>query len=132
MSVWLLALSLLAADPDPEQAELRKAIQEESARVEVAPDDAEALQRLGLAFLALGEPEKAVGPFRELVRRRDGPTARLLLSRALRLSGEGTEARAVLVAAIAAFPGDASLHAERGLMARRFDETDIAIVEYGR
>ena len=73
MHTWLLALALLAADPDPEQAALRKAVAAETARVEAAPDDADALLRLGVAFLSLGEPDKAVGPLRELVRRRDGP-----------------------------------------------------------
>ena len=116
----LVALLLLAADP--RGAQLRKAIPDESARVEAAPDDADALQRLGVAFLSLGEPEKAVAPLRELVRR-DTPTPAAPLPSAAALR-RGTEARAVLVAAIAAFPGDASLHAERALMARRFEETE--------
>ena len=56
MSTWLLALSLLAADPDQDTAALRKAVTDESARLEASPDDADAQQRLGLAFLSLGEP----------------------------------------------------------------------------
>src|SRR5215469_2679598 len=57
---------------------------------------------------------------------------KILLARALRLSGQAEEARKVLDAAIALVPYDAALRAERGLLARSLDQTDVAIEQYSK
>ena len=88
----LPAMLLLLAGP--ETGKLRESVKAEEARLRDSPDDADALKRLGMAYLSLEEPDRAVPPFRELVRRRPGPESSLLLVRALRLAGEAAEAKA--------------------------------------
>ena len=131
MSALILA-SLLLAGPTPTDPQAPK----QAAATGAAParegsDDLQALYRLGLAYLAAGEPRDAVPPLRALVKK--DPTAVdavVLLARALRLSGEAQEAKLLLDGTIASVPDDAQLHAERGLLARALDETDIAIDHY--
>src|SRR5262245_60472169 len=114
MSALILA-SLLLAGPTPADPQApKRAAAAEAARVREAPDDPQALYRLGLAYLAAGEPGDAVTPLRALVKK--DPTAVdavVLLARALRLSGEAQEAKTLLDGAIASVPDDAQLRAER-------------------
>jgi len=130
----LILASLLFAGPTPAEPQPpKRAATTEAARPGEAADDPQALYRLGLAYLAAGEPQDAVIPLRALVKK--DPTAVdavVLLARALRLSGEAQEAKTLLDRAIASSPDDAQLHAERGLLARALDETDIAIDHYLR
>ncbi len=110
---------------------LKRAAALEAARVQQAPDDTQALYRLGLAYLALGEAAKAVAPLKALVQKdAEAIDGKILLSKALRLSGQAEQAKAILDSAIAAVPYDAALRAERGLLARLLDETDVAIEQY--
>src|SRR5678815_4381731 len=90
----LLQLLLLLAGP--ESGKLREAVKADEARLRDSPDDSDALKRLGMAYLSLEEPDRAVPPFRELARRRPGPESSLLLVRALRLAGEAAEAKTLL------------------------------------
>src|SRR3954468_5911866 len=115
-----LCLSLTAE----EQAALNRAVAVETSALQNAPDNAEALYRLGLAYLALGEAKKAVTPLEGLVKRDpDSLDGKLLLARAFRLSGEPNKARDVLDKAILSLPDESSLRAERGLLARSQNET---------
>jgi tetratricopeptide (TPR) repeat protein len=116
----LPAMLLLLAGP--ETGKLRESVKADEARLMNSPDDADALKRLGMAYLALEEPDRAVPPFRELVRRRPGPESTLLLVRALRLAGEAAEAKALLDQAITQSPSDPALHVERALLARSLDD----------
>ena len=116
----LPAMLLLLAAPDT--GKLRESVKADEARLRDSPDDADALKRLGMAYLSLEEPDKAVPPFRELVRRRPGPESTLLLVRALRLAGEAAEAKSLLDQAITQSPSDPALHVERALLARSLDE----------
>ena len=93
-SAALLAAMLLLAGP--ETGKLRESVKADEARLRDSPDDADALKRLGIAYLSLEEPDKAVQPFRELARRRPGPESTVLLARALRLAGEAAEAKGLL------------------------------------
>src|SRR3954468_11032247 len=103
---------VLNADP----AVLERTAKVEEARVEEAPDDTEALYRLGLAYLGLGQPQKALKPLRELVKKdSDNVDGKVLLARALRLTGDGQEAKSLLDTALTAMPDDVALQAERGL-----------------
>jgi len=131
MSPLILA-SLLLADPTPADPQApKRAAATDAGWVREAPDDPQGLYRLGLAYLAAGEPRDAVTPLRALVNK--DPTAVdavVLLARALRLCGEAQEAKLLLDRTIASVPDDAQLRAERGLLARALDETDIAIDHY--
>ncbi|MGZ6098061.1 MAG: hypothetical protein ACXWLL_06685, partial [Myxococcaceae bacterium] len=75
----LPSLLLLLAGPDA--GKLRESVKADEARLRDSPDDADALRRLGMAYLSLEEPDRAVPPLRELVRRRPGPESTLLLVR---------------------------------------------------
>src|SRR5688572_25733368 len=125
----LLVLQLLTAQvPGPDAATLERTAAVESARLDQSPEDADALYRLGTAFLQLNKPKKAVEPLTKLVALEpDLVPPKLALARALRLSGDAEKARTVLDTAIASFPEDSTLRAERGLLARVLDETDVAI-----
>lgn len=127
-----LVLQLLTAQAaEPDTATLERTAAVESARLAESPDDADALYRLGTAFLALNTPKKAVAPLKKLVAQEpDLIPPKLALARALRLSGEPEQARTVLDTAIAAFPEESTLRAERGLLARVLDERDVAISQY--
>jgi Flp pilus assembly protein TadD len=122
-------LLLLAA---PETGRLRESVKADEARLRDSPDDAEALRRLGMAYLSLQEPDRAVPPLRELARRRPGPESTLLLVRALRLAGEAAEAKALLDAAITQSPSDPALHVERALLARSLDDNEGAVRAWTR
>ena len=62
----LLVLLLSQQPVDP--AALKRTVEVESATVENAPGDTEALYRLGLAHLSLGQPQKAIKPLEQLVK----------------------------------------------------------------
>src|SRR6516225_9617390 len=129
----LLVLQLCSGGTPDQDAALKRAAAVEAERVQQAPDDTQALYRLGLAYLALGEPAKAVGPLTALVHKdAEALDGRILLARALRLSGEAEGARKILDEAIALVPYDAALRAERGLLARSLDQTDVAIEQYSK
>src|SRR5678809_561785 len=83
----------------PETGKLRESVKADEARLRDSPDDADALKRLGMAYLSLEEPDKAVPPFR-----------------ALRLAGEAAEAKSLLDQAITQSPSDPALHVERALL----------------
>ena len=121
---WIALAFLLSA---PDTGRLRQSVAVDEARLRDSPDDADALRRLGEAYLQLEEPDRAVPPLRELARRRPGPESTVLLARALRLAGEAESARALLDTAIAASPNQVSLHVERALLARSLDDNDGAI-----
>ncbi|MFZ5444929.1 MAG: tetratricopeptide repeat protein [Myxococcota bacterium] len=114
-------------DPDA----LRRTVAVESAAVERAPDDTEALYRLGLAHLSLGDAKKAIKPLEQLVK--TDPEAidgKLLLARAYRGAGEIDKAKSLLDQGILQFPDDSSLRAERGQLARATDDLPGAIAAY--
>src|SRR5678815_5689084 len=126
----LLQLLLLLAGP--ETGKLRESVKADEARLRDSPDDADALKRLGMAYLSLEEPDRAVPPLRELARRRPGPESTLLLVRALRLAGEAAEAKALLDHAINQSPSDPALHVERALLARSLDDNEGAVRAWTR
>src|SRR5262245_65742763 len=87
-----------------------------TAESQALPPDVDALYKLGLAFLNQGQPKKAVPPLKKLLEKApEIIAARVTLSRALRLTGETEEARALLVGSIAMYPEELTLRAERGL-----------------
>src|SRR6185369_5255736 len=104
MHALLIALStLVSAGPSPagpsasDKEALKRTAAVEEAHVQEAPDDTDALYRLGLTYLALNDPKKAVPPLRALVKLDpSSPDATVLLARALRLAGDAQEARALL------------------------------------
>jgi tetratricopeptide (TPR) repeat protein len=120
-----------AAAPDVEA--LKRTVAVESANVEHSPDDTEALYRLGLAWLTLGEPKKAVAPLEALVKKdAESLDGKLLLARAYRLNRDNDKAKALLDQALLSLPDETSLHAERALLARGTDDTATAVKEYRR
>src|SRR3954469_25255950 len=108
MNALLIALltQLSAAPATAESKEaLKRTAAVEEAHVQQAPDDTDALYRLGLTYLALGDPRRAVPPLRALVKLDPtSPDATVLLARALRLSGDAQEAKALLDGAISTLP----------------------------
>jgi tetratricopeptide (TPR) repeat protein len=127
-----LALSLsLAQTPDADA--LRRMVAVESANVERAPDDTDALYRLGLAYLSLNEPRRAITPLEALVKKDpESIDAKLLLARAYRTSNEVEKARALLDTAITSMPDVSALFSERAQLARQLDDTATAIKHYRR
>ncbi len=125
-----IALSLaLAQQPDPEA--LRRTVAVEAATVENAPDDTEALYRLGLAHLSLGEAKKAIKVLEQLVKAdSESVDAKLLLARAYRGAGEIEKAKSLLDQALLQMPDDSSLHAERGQLARATVDLPGAVAHY--
>ncbi|MBL9037293.1 MAG: tetratricopeptide repeat protein [Archangium sp.] len=116
-----------AGDPDA----LKRTIAVEAANVEKAPDDTDALYRLGLAYLSLGEAKKAVRPLEALVKKdAESIDAKLLLARAYRISNEPAKAKDVLDRAILSMPDEVSFRAERALLARSLEEISDAITHY--
>ena len=104
-----LALAQQPADPDA----LRRTVAVEAATVESSPDDTDALYRLGLAYLSLGEAKKAIKPLEQLVKNDpESIDGKLLLARAYRGAGRGREGQD------AARPGDPA-DARRRVAARR-------------
>lgn len=116
-----------ATDPDA----LRRTVAVEAATVEKAPDDTEALYRLGLAHLSLGEAKKAIKPLEQLVKAdAESVDAKLLLARAYRGAGEIEKAKTLLDQALLGMPDDSSLHAERGQLARATVDLPGAVRHY--
>src|SRR5687768_8910484 len=119
MTSSALALILVVLGQTAEEkAALERSAKVEEAQLQQDPNNAEALLRLGLAYLGLGQPQKAVKPLRELLKvDPESPDGRLLLARALRFSGEAQQAKAFLDEVLKTAPDDGALHAERGLLA---------------
>ena len=132
----ILAVMLTQAAPAPAAAAgeaevLKRTIAVESANVEKAPDDTDALYRLGFAYLTMGEAKKAIKPLEQLVKKdTDSIDAKLLLARAYRSSGDAQKAKDLLDKAILVLPDDAALRAERGQLSRSLDELSEAIAQY--
>lgn len=125
----VLSQAAPAADADA----LRRTVQVEAAAIERSPDDTEALYRLGLAYLALGEAKKALGPLETLLKAdADSVDAVLLLSRAYRASGELDKAKVLLDTAITSKPDVPTLRAERAHLARATDDYDTAVAQYSK
>lgn len=127
-----LALSLaLAQKPDAEL--LKRTVALETAAVEKSPDDTEALYRLGLAYLALGDAKRALKPLESLVQKdAESLDGKLLLARAYRGANEVQKAKDLLDKAILAQPDEPTLRSERGALARALEETALAIEHYGK
>lgn len=129
-----LALSLaLAQQPQaPVDLEaLRRTVAVESAAVDRAPDDTEALYRLGLAHLSLGEGKKAIKPLEQLVKADpESIDGKLLLARAYRSAGEVESAKSLLDSALLQFPDDPTVVAERAFLARSTDDLGGAVKFY--
>jgi tetratricopeptide (TPR) repeat protein len=125
-----LALSL-GQKPDPEA--LKRTVAVEAAAVEKSPDDTEALYRLGLAYLALGDAKRAIKPLETLVKTdAESLDGKLLLARAYRGANEIQKAKELLDKAILAQPDEPTLRAERGGLARAQEETELAIEHYSK
>ncbi len=125
----VLALTLAQSTNDAEA--LRRTVAVESAAVERTPDDTEALYRLGLAHLSLGEAKKAIKALEELVKADpESVDAKLLLARTYRGANDIEKAKSLLDKAILQLPEDSSLHAERGQLARSTVDLPGAIAHY--
>jgi tetratricopeptide (TPR) repeat protein len=128
---YAVLLALSQTPPPPEHEALKRTIAVESATIERAPDDVDALQRLGLAYLVLGDAKRAISPLEQLVRNDpESLDAKLLLARAYRLAREAQKAKSLLDAAIVTLPDDVGLHAERALLARSQDDIATALEHY--
>jgi tetratricopeptide (TPR) repeat protein len=132
MTLASFALSLaLAQQPAVDPEALRRTVAVEAAAVERSPDDTEALYRLGLAHLSLGEAKKAVKPLEQLVKADpESVDAKLLLARAYRGSSEIDKARSLLDQALLQFPEDPSIYAERAQLARATVDLPGAVKHY--
>jgi tetratricopeptide (TPR) repeat protein len=132
MTLLTLALSLSLAQKADTDA-LKRTVAVEAAAVEKSPDDTEALYRLGLAWLALGDAKRAIKPLESLVQKDpESLDGKLLLSRAYRGANEPQKAKELLDAAILAQPDEPTLRAERGALARAQEETEVAIEHYSK
>jgi tetratricopeptide (TPR) repeat protein len=130
MIVIALAL-LLSQKPDTDA--LKRTVAVESAAIEKSPDDTEALYRLGLAYLALGDAKRALKPLEILVQKdAESLDGKLLLARAYRQANETQKAKELLDRAILAQPDEPTLRAERGSLARSQEETQVAIEHYSK
>ena len=126
-----IALSLCLAQQPADPEALRRTVAVEAAAVEKTPEDTEALYRLGLAHLSLGEAKKAVKPLEQLVKADpESLDAKLLLARAYRGASEIDKAKALLDQTILQIPDDSSLHAERGQLARATMDLPAAVKHY--
>jgi tetratricopeptide (TPR) repeat protein len=126
-----LSLALGQQQPAVDVDALRRTVAVEAAAVERAPDDTEALYRLGLAHLSLGEAKKALRPLEQLVKTDpESVDAKLLLARAYRGAGEIDKAKALLDQALLQFPEDSSLYAERAQLARATVDLPGAVKHY--
>ncbi len=125
-----LTLALcLSQKPDAEA--LKRTIAVETATLERSPDDTEALYRLGLASLALGNPTRAIKPLETLVQKDpESLDGKLLLARAYRGAHQTQKAKDFLDAAILGQPDEPGLRAERAHLARSLDEIGDAIAQY--
>ncbi|MCA3015928.1 MAG: tetratricopeptide repeat protein [Myxococcaceae bacterium] len=121
----------LGQKADPEA--LRRTVAVEAAAVERSPDDTEALYRLGLASLALGDFTRAAHALESLVQKDpESLEGTLLLARAYRGANDAAKAKALLDRAILSQPDEPTLRAERGALARAQDEVAVAIEHYGK
>lgn len=59
LALIALVVAASASSAQTDKATLQRAAKVEEARLAEAPDDTEALYRLGLAYLSLGQPKKA-------------------------------------------------------------------------
>ncbi len=122
---------LLSQKPDAEA--LKRTVAVETAAVEKSPDDTEALYRLGLAYLALNDPKRAIKPLESLVQKdAESLDGKLLLARAYRSANEPQKAKELLDRSILQQPDEPTLRAERGALARAQEETQLAIEHYGK
>jgi tetratricopeptide (TPR) repeat protein len=130
----LLSLTLaLSLGQKPDTEALKRTVAVEAAAVEKSPDDTEALYRLGLAYLALGDAKRAMKPLEALVKTdSESLDGKLLLARAYRGANETQKAKDLLDKAILAQPDEPTLRAERGGLARALEETELAIEHYGK
>jgi tetratricopeptide (TPR) repeat protein len=129
-ALFTLGLAL-GQKADPEA--LKRTVAVEAAAVERSPDDTEALYRLGLASLALGDFKRAAKALEALVQRDpESLDGTLLLARAYRGANDAAKAKALLDRAIVSQPDEPTLRAERGALARAQDEVAVAIVHYGK
>lgn len=126
-----IALSLALAQQPVDPDALRRTVAVEAATVEKNAGDTEALYRLGLAHLSLGEAKKAIKPLELLVKTDpESVDAKLLLARAYRGAQEIEKAKALLDQAILQLPEDSALHAERGQLARATVDLPGAVAHY--
>jgi len=132
MTFLTLALAATLSQLSTAELEaLKRTVSVESANVAKNAEDTDALYRLGLAYLTLGDPKKAVKPLEALVQKdAESLDGKLLLTRAYRLSGETDKAKALLDQALVSMPDESSLHAARAQLARSVDDTDTAITHY--
>jgi tetratricopeptide (TPR) repeat protein len=130
----MLLLSIVAAlslAQAPDLEALKRTVAVEAANVERAPDDTDALYRLGLAYLSLGEPKKAIPPLTALTRRDpESVDGKLLLARALRGAGEMEKARVLLDTTLTSMPDVAALYSERAQLARQLDDLPTTVRMY--
>ena len=126
-----IALSLALAQQPVDPDALRRTVAVEAATVEKNEGDTEALYRLGLAHLSLGEAKKAIKPLEQLVKADpESVDGKLLLARAYRGAGEIEKAKTLLDQALLQMPDDSSLHAERGQLARATVDLPGAVAHY--
>ncbi|MEW5740904.1 MAG: tetratricopeptide repeat protein [Myxococcota bacterium] len=130
----MLTLALTVALSQLSTAELealKRTVSVEAAAVEKNAEDTEALYRLGLAYLTLGDAKKAVKPLEALVQKdAESLDGKLLLARAYKQSGEVDKAKQLLDQALLSMPDESSLHAARAQLARSLDDTETAVTHY--
>jgi tetratricopeptide (TPR) repeat protein len=133
MIAYVLALTLSQAPAPADPEALKRTIAVEAANVERSPDDTDALYRLGLAYLSLNDPKKAITPLEALVKKDpESVDAKLLLARAYRQTNDLDKARSLLDTAITSMPDSSSLLSERAQLARQTDDVDLAAKHYRR
>jgi len=126
-----LVLAAGPAAPAPDEAALKRTVEVEQGAVERAPDDTEALYRLGLALLALGDGKRAIKPLEELVKQDpESIDGKLLLSRAYVATQQPDKAKTLLDTAIESTPDDSGLQAARAELARDTDDLEGAVAHY--
>src|SRR5260370_1311708 len=125
-----LLLIQLCSGAAVEHDALKRAAALEAARVQQAPDDTQALYRLGLAYLALGEAAKAVAPLKALVQKDDEAIdGKILLSNALPLSRQAKE---ILASAAKSSLGETEAHYNLGVILMREGNAIAAIGAFQR
>ncbi|GMU61036.1 MAG: hypothetical protein AMXMBFR34_27990 [Myxococcaceae bacterium] len=132
MTMLTLALAVTLSQLSHAELEaLKRTVSVESAAVEKNAEDTDALYRLGLAYLTLGDAKKAVKPLETLIQKdADSLDGKLLLARAYKASGEVDKAKQLLDQALLSKPDESSLHAARAQLARSLDDTETAVTHY--
>src|SRR2546430_17539499 len=93
MTLLTLGTTLWLTLTPEEQAALNRTVAVETAALQNAPDNVEALYRLGLASLALGDAKRAGTPLEGLIKKDpDSLDGKRLLARAFRPTGEPPKA----------------------------------------